>query len=196
MWGMTPPPAMVALISVSSSSSPRIASCKWRGVIRFTLRSLHALPANSSTSAVKYSRIAAVYTADVAPTRWWECTRDLRNLCIRPTGNCKPALDDRDCGAFFDVGALPPLPPFPPLPPLPDCRGTQAGREEGTGKSQTRYAASVYDGSERRVVVTLGIWRLAVRAGIRQTLDDVEKGHTLSCLKQHTNQTWGRSSWM
>ena len=67
MWGMTPPPAMVAcsaakgaasqqglaglhkgagidcfkepnptLMSVSSSSSPRIASCKWRGVIRFT----------------------------------------------------------------------------------------------------------------------------------------------------------------
>lgn len=49
MWGMTPPPAMVALISVSSSSSPRMASCKWRGVIRFTLRSLEALPASSST---------------------------------------------------------------------------------------------------------------------------------------------------
>ena len=27
MWGMTPPPAMVALMRVSSSSSPRIASC-------------------------------------------------------------------------------------------------------------------------------------------------------------------------
>ena len=49
MWGITPPPAMVALISVSSSSSPRMASCKWRGVIRFTLRSLEALPASSST---------------------------------------------------------------------------------------------------------------------------------------------------
>ena len=44
-----PPPAMVALISESNSSSPRIASCKWRGVIRFTLRSLEALPASSST---------------------------------------------------------------------------------------------------------------------------------------------------
>ena len=33
---------------------------------------------------------------------------------------CKPALDERDWGAFFTVGALPPFPPFPPLPPLPD----------------------------------------------------------------------------
>lgn len=44
-----PPPAMVALISVSSSSSPLMASCKWRGVILFTLRSLEQFPANSST---------------------------------------------------------------------------------------------------------------------------------------------------
>lgn len=36
MWGMTPPPAMVALIRVSSSSSPRMASCRWRGVMRLT----------------------------------------------------------------------------------------------------------------------------------------------------------------
>ena len=49
MWGITPPPAMVALISVSNSSSPRMANCKWRGVIRFTFKSLEALPANSKT---------------------------------------------------------------------------------------------------------------------------------------------------
>jgi len=36
MCGMTPPPAIVALIRVSSSSSPRMASCKWRGVMRLT----------------------------------------------------------------------------------------------------------------------------------------------------------------
>lgn len=42
MWGRTPPKAMVARIRVSSSSSPRMASCKWRGVIRLTLRSLAA----------------------------------------------------------------------------------------------------------------------------------------------------------
>jgi len=68
MCGMTPPPAMVALMRVSSSSSPLIASCKCLGVILLTLRSLEALPASSKTSAVKYSRIAALYTAEVAPT--------------------------------------------------------------------------------------------------------------------------------
>ena len=68
MWGMTPPPAIVPLIRVSSSSSPRMASCRWRGVIRFTFRSLLAFPANSKTSAVKYSKMAAEYTAAVAPT--------------------------------------------------------------------------------------------------------------------------------
>lgn len=42
MCGSTPPNAMVARISVSSSSSPRMASCRCRGVIRFTFRSLAA----------------------------------------------------------------------------------------------------------------------------------------------------------
>lgn len=42
MWGRTPPKAMVARISVSSSSSPRMASWRWRGVMRLTLRSLAA----------------------------------------------------------------------------------------------------------------------------------------------------------
>lgn len=58
MRGRTPPKAMVARIRVSSSSSPRMASCRWRGVIRLTLRSLAALPASSRTSAVRYSRTA------------------------------------------------------------------------------------------------------------------------------------------
>lgn len=61
--GNTPPNAIVARISVSSSSSPRMASCRWRGVIRFTFRSLAALPASSSTSAVRYSSTAVTYTA-------------------------------------------------------------------------------------------------------------------------------------
>jgi len=87
MWGMTPPPAMVALIRVSSSSSPRMASCRWRGVMRFTLRSLEALPASSSTSAVRYSRMAALYTAAVAPTRPPFRVFFFRMRCTRPTGN-------------------------------------------------------------------------------------------------------------
>lgn len=87
MWGMTPPPAMVALIKVSNSSSPLMASCKCLGVILFTLRSLLALPANSRTSAVRYSRIAAAYTAEVAPTLLDELTLLFKNLWILPTGN-------------------------------------------------------------------------------------------------------------
>jgi hypothetical protein len=46
MCGITPPPAMVALISKSSSSSPLIASCRCLGVILLTLKSLEALPAS------------------------------------------------------------------------------------------------------------------------------------------------------
>lgn len=88
IWGITPPPAMVPLIRVSSSSSPRIASCKCLGVMRFTLRSLLAFPANSSTSAVRYSNIAAVYTAAVAPTLPWEEALSFNRRWTRPTGNC------------------------------------------------------------------------------------------------------------
>ena len=89
MCGMTPPPAMVALIKVSNSSSPLIASCKCLGEILFTFRSLQALPASSRTSAVKYSRIAALYTADVAPTLLFAFTLLFKNLWILPTGNFK-----------------------------------------------------------------------------------------------------------
>lgn len=41
------------------------------------------------TSAVKYSRMAAEYTAAVAPTRPWLVVLFLRCLCILPTGNYK-----------------------------------------------------------------------------------------------------------
>ncbi len=71
LWicGMTPPPAIVAFIKESNSSSPLIANVKWRGVILLCFKSLLALPASSKTSAVRYSRTAAEYTAAVAPTR-------------------------------------------------------------------------------------------------------------------------------
>ena len=46
-------------------------------------------PASSSTSAVRYSRIAEVYTAAFAPMRTLCWVRCLRYLCIRPTGNCR-----------------------------------------------------------------------------------------------------------
>lgn len=125
---------MVALISESNSSSPRIASCKWRGVIRFTLRSLEALPASSSTSAVRYSRIAALYTAAVAPTLPWLVVRVFKCLWMRPTGNCSPALCERDTALALAfplsfpalppamVSAAPALGPAEPSPPLPQHR--------------------------------------------------------------------------
>lgn len=94
LWicGMTPPPAIVALMRESNSSSPRMASCKWRGVILFTFKSLLAFPANSRTSAVRYSKIAALYTAAVAPTRPWLVVLCFRCLWIRPTGNWSPVI--------------------------------------------------------------------------------------------------------
>lgn len=73
LWicGITPPPAMVALMSESNSSSPRIANCRWRGVIRFTLRSLEALPANSSTCRSKRST-------------WFGCTNKAKMFLTLP----------------------------------------------------------------------------------------------------------------
>jgi len=117
IWGITPPPAIVAFIKISSSSSPLMANYKCLGVILLTLKSFEAFPANSNTSAVKYSNMAALYTAAVAPTLFLADTLPLRNLWILPTGNCNPALIDLDYGAFFDFPVT--LPPFPPLPPFP-----------------------------------------------------------------------------
>ena len=84
---MTPPPAMVALIKESNSSSPLTANWRCLGVILFTFNSLQAFPANSRTSALKYSNIAAVYTAAVTPTLFLALTWPFRILCILPTGN-------------------------------------------------------------------------------------------------------------
>lgn len=89
-----------------------MANCKCLGVIRFTFKSFDAFPANSSTSAVRYSKIAALYTAAVAPTRPWLVVLFFKCLCILPTGNCRPALADRDTALAF---AFPES--FPALPP-------------------------------------------------------------------------------
>ena len=115
IWGITPPPAIVALIKESSSSSPLTANWRCLGVILLTFNSLLAFPANSSTSAVKYSRIAAVYTAAVTPTLFFALTCPFKILWILPTGNWSPALVDLDWGAFLPFPALPPFPPFPPF---------------------------------------------------------------------------------
>ncbi|XP_070371550.1 histone H1.5 isoform X1 [Equus asinus] len=70
MLGSTPPCAMVTLpSSLLSSSSLRMASCRWRGMMRVFLLSRAALPASSRISAVRYSSTAARYTGAPAPTR-------------------------------------------------------------------------------------------------------------------------------
>lgn len=50
------------------------------------------------TSAVRYSRIAALYTAAVAPTLPWLVVLDLRCLWIRPTGNCSDNKESKLVG--------------------------------------------------------------------------------------------------
>ena len=60
MWGSTPPKAIVARIRVSSSSSPRMANCRWRGVMRLTLRSLAAFCIPKIMSAGKHARVEGV----------------------------------------------------------------------------------------------------------------------------------------
>ncbi|KAL0623369.1 Protein GVQW1 [Plecturocebus cupreus] len=60
MLGRTPPCAMVTRPkSLLSSSSLRMASCRWRGMMRVFLLSRAALPASSRISAVRYSSTAA-----------------------------------------------------------------------------------------------------------------------------------------
>ena len=112
------------------------ASCRWRGVMRFTRRSLEALPASSSTSAVRYSRMAAEYTAAVAPTRPLLVTRILRWRWIRPTGNCRPALDERETDFLAFSLAASPL-------TLDDMLTAQAARAEGVSRVAAHMAMMV-----------------------------------------------------
>ena len=57
MLGRTPPCIMVTPArSLFSSSSFRMASCRWRGMILVFLLSRAAFPANSRISAARYSR--------------------------------------------------------------------------------------------------------------------------------------------
>mmetsp|Transcript_56021 Transcript_56021/g.170543 ORF Transcript_56021/g.170543 Transcript_56021/m.170543 type:complete len:260 (-) Transcript_56021:34-813(-) len=102
MWGITPPRAIVALIRASSSSSPRIASVRCLGVMRWFLLSLATLPASSKTSAAKYSQTAATYTPAVAPTRVLFVMYDFKVRWIRPTGKCTPARAAREVPSPLD----------------------------------------------------------------------------------------------
>jgi len=88
---MTPPLAIVVLaISLFNSSSFLTANWICLGIILVFLFSLAAFPANSKTSAAKYSKTAARYTGAPAPTLS-EYFPVLRYLAILPTGNWSPA---------------------------------------------------------------------------------------------------------
>ena len=77
MFGRTPPWAIVTCPrSLFNSSSLRIASCRWRGMIRVFLLSRAAFPANSRISAARYSSTAARYTG--APTQKIKCQRRVK----------------------------------------------------------------------------------------------------------------------
>ena len=63
------------------------------------------------TSAVRYSKMAALYTAAVAPTLPWLVVRNFKCRWILPTGNCRPARADRDTAFAFTLASFPALPP-------------------------------------------------------------------------------------
>ena len=69
-----------------NSSSFLIANKICLGTILVFLLSLAAFPANSKTSAAKYSKTAAKYTGAPAPTRSVYFPF-FKNLAILPTGN-------------------------------------------------------------------------------------------------------------
>ncbi|XP_058719339.1 uncharacterized protein LOC131592080 [Poecile atricapillus] len=132
MLGSTPPCAMVTLPnSLLSSSSLRMASCRWRGMMRVFLLSRAALPASSRISAVRYSSTAA------------------SSRCTRPTGNCSPARDERDLAL---ARAFPPCFPRPDISPRSLARSLQAEAPSGARAAQWRSEshADQSRGAQRR----------------------------------------------
>ena len=83
--GRTPPKAIVARMRASSSSSPRMASWRWRGVIRLTLRSLAAFYSSRYISTAQIRQI------------WWETSHsceleDFRREIFEDSGNVDGCL--------------------------------------------------------------------------------------------------------
>jgi hypothetical protein len=94
--GRTPPKAMVARMRESSSSSPRMASWRWRGVIRLTLRSLAAFYSPRYISTAQTGQI------------WWEMTHsceleNFRGEVFEDSGNVDGCLRSN---AHFVLGIV------------------------------------------------------------------------------------------
>eukprot|EP01085_Mycamoeba_gemmipara_P002162 Mycagemm_TRINITY_DN10041_c0_g1::TRINITY_DN10041_c0_g1_i1::g.2162::m.2162 type:complete len:141 gc:universal TRINITY_DN10041_c0_g1_i1:82-504(+) len=138
MLGSTPPQAIVTLRqNLLSSSSLRIASIMWRGMMRTLLLSREAFPESSSTSAHMYSRTAARYTGAPAAIRRFDFKA--RYWRTRPTGNWRPA---RELLLLLRRACLPGAPPRSPtllwyfvtalVPSLTACLASSPGRVRRT----------------------------------------------------------------
>jgi hypothetical protein len=99
------------------------------------------------TSAARYSNTAAKYTGAPAPTLV-EYFPAFKNLAILPTGNCSPALVDRDMAFFPELFPLPDMVTDPRnflFPPKPQCTGEEEwgtktifDNANGNGKTRPR----------------------------------------------------------
>lgn len=107
MHGRTPPWAIVTEAnSLLNSSSPCIAKVKCLGMILLFLLSTAALPANSRTSATRYSITEARYTE--VPEAMRSAKFPLRNIrWILPTGKLRPARCERVL--YFPWWGIPPV---------------------------------------------------------------------------------------
>ena len=118
----------------SNSSSPRIASCKWRDVIHLTFKSFDACPANSSTSVVRYSGMAVLHTAAVTSTCPWPMVVDFRYGWIWAPRNCKLTLSEWE--STFVSASPESLPALPSA--IRNCAEAQTSKAE---KGLVRHSA-------------------------------------------------------
>ena len=93
-----------------------MASWSCLGEILLVFIYLAQFPANSKTSAAKYSKIAAINIAEVDPILLTVCILFLRSLWILPTGNWSPERTDRDFEVFLWEKYFPAFPLFPNFP--------------------------------------------------------------------------------
>ena len=101
---------------------------------------------NCVLNGIKYKKLNKTWlageTAQHANSlqRWAESHQKVKFREFRLTW--RPAFDDRDCGAFFVVGALPPFPPFPPFATFAGLQKQIVGSEWPRTANQTRQILS------------------------------------------------------
>ena len=100
------------------------------GISNFTRRGEARFDASPTRNTLKHARRYACGVRDIERRRFREdehAEHTLRNLWMRPTGNWRPALTEREVGFFLSPPFMVPLAPLPerplperPLAPLPD----------------------------------------------------------------------------